>query len=141
MDDQEPEELPDNCGTCGIFGWRARLTRLVSSIAEEKLADSSAANAALSAQLENIAPQLAALEKALSESCSKLKEEQKLCRQAEHAQDKLEARYFETEGSLAAIREEYDAVHEELALTVVFIVSFPMYPTDRSFFIPILHNT
>jgi len=82
---------------------------------QEKLADSSAANAALSAQLENIAPQLAALEKALSESRSKLKEEQKLRRQAEHAQDELEAKYRETEGSLAAIREECDAVHEELA--------------------------
>ena len=83
--------------------------------AEEKLADSSAANAALSAQLENIAPQLAALEKALSESRYKLKEEQKLRRQAEHAQDELEAKFREAEGSLIAVREECDAVHEELA--------------------------
>jgi kinesin family protein C2/C3 len=82
---------------------------------EEKLADSSAANAALSAQLENIAPQLAALEKALSESRSKLKEEQKLRRQAEQAQDELEAKYREAEGSLVALRDETDAVHEELA--------------------------
>ncbi|KAL3922853.1 MAG: hypothetical protein SGILL_001981 [Bacillariaceae sp.] len=82
---------------------------------QEKLADSSAANAALSAQLENIAPQLAALEKALSESRAKLKEEQKLRRQAEQAQDDLEAKYREAEGSLAAIRDETDAVHEELA--------------------------
>jgi kinesin family protein C2/C3 len=84
-------------------------------VTEEKLADSSAANAALSAQLENIAPQLAALEKALSESRSKLKEEQKLRRQAEHAQDELEAKFREAEGSLIAVREECDAVHEELA--------------------------
>jgi chromosome segregation ATPase len=83
--------------------------------AEEKLADSSSANAALSAQLENIAPQLAALEKALSESRSKLKEEQKLRRHAEQAQDELEAKYRESEGSLLAVREECDAVHEELA--------------------------
>ncbi|KAG7361683.1 kinesin motor domain containing protein [Nitzschia inconspicua] len=82
---------------------------------QEKLADSSAANAALSAQLENIAPQLAALEKALSESRAKLKEEQKLRRQAEQAQDELEAKYREAEGSLAALRDETDAVHEELA--------------------------
>eukprot|EP00429_Kryptoperidinium_foliaceum_P008054 CAMPEP_0176025274 /NCGR_PEP_ID=MMETSP0120_2-20121206/12362_1 /TAXON_ID=160619 /ORGANISM="Kryptoperidinium foliaceum, Strain CCMP 1326" /LENGTH=1344 /DNA_ID=CAMNT_0017358457 /DNA_START=129 /DNA_END=4163 /DNA_ORIENTATION=+ len=82
---------------------------------QEKLADSSAANAALSAQLENIAPQLAALEKALSESRSKLKEEQKLRRQAEQAQDELEAKFREAEGSLIAVREECDAVHEELA--------------------------
>lgn len=79
------------------------------------MADSSAANAALSAQLENIAPQLAALEKALSESRSKLKEEQKLRRQAEQAQDELEAKYREAEGSLVAVRDECDAVHEELA--------------------------
>eukprot|EP00980_Cylindrotheca_fusiformis_P004607 scaffold982_cov139-Cylindrotheca_fusiformis.AAC.20 len=82
---------------------------------QEKLADSSAANAALSAQLENIAPQLAALEKALSESRSKLKEEQKLRRQAEQAQDEVEAKFREAEGSLLAVREECDAVHEELA--------------------------
>jgi len=82
---------------------------------QEKLADSSAANAALSAQLENIAPQLAALEKALSESRLRLKEEQKLRRQAEQAQDELEATYREAEGSLLAVREECDAVHEELA--------------------------
>lgn len=82
---------------------------------EEKLADSSAANAALSAQLENIAPQLAALEKALSDSRSKLKEEQKLRRQAEQVQDELEAKYREAEGSLVAVRDECDAVHEELA--------------------------
>lgn len=82
---------------------------------QEKLADSSAANAALSSQLENIAPQLASLEKALSESRTKLKEEQKMRRQAEQAQDELEAKYREAEGSLAAVREECDAVHEELA--------------------------
>jgi chromosome segregation ATPase len=69
----------------------------------------------LSSQLENIAPQLASLEKALSESRSKLKEEQKLRRQAEQAQDELEARYREADGSLLAVREECDAVHEELA--------------------------
>ncbi len=36
-------------------------------------------------------------------------------RQAEHAQDELEAKYRETEGSLIAVKEECDAVHEELA--------------------------
>lgn len=69
----------------------------------------------MSAQLENIAPQLAALEKALSESRNKLKEEQKLRRQAEQAQDEVEAKFREAEGSLLAVREECDAVHEELA--------------------------
>lgn len=84
-------------------------------IAEEKLADSSAANAALSGQLENIAPQLASLEKALSDSRAKLKVEQKLRRQAEQDQDELEAKYREVEGNHLAIRDECDAVHEELA--------------------------
>jgi len=82
---------------------------------QEKLADSSAANAALSGQLENIAPQLASLEKALSDSRAKLKVEQKLRRQAEQDQDELEAKYRETEGNLLSIRDECDAVHEELA--------------------------
>lgn len=82
---------------------------------QEKLADSSAANAALSGQLENIAPQLASLEKALSDSRAKLKVEQKLRRQAEQDQDELEAKYREVEGNLMAIRDECDAVHEELA--------------------------
>jgi len=82
---------------------------------QEKLADSSAANAALSGQLENIAPQLASLEKALSDSRAKLKVEQKLRRQAEQDQDELEAKYREVEGNLLAIRDECDAVHEELA--------------------------
>jgi kinesin family protein C2/C3 len=44
-----------------------------------------------------------------------LKEEQKLRRQAEQAQDEMEAKYREAEGSLSAIRDECDAVHEELA--------------------------
>mmetsp|Transcript_19674 Transcript_19674/g.42771 ORF Transcript_19674/g.42771 Transcript_19674/m.42771 type:complete len:1345 (-) Transcript_19674:2407-6441(-) len=82
---------------------------------QEKLADSSAANAALSGQLENIAPQLASLEKALSDSRAKLKVEQKLRRQAEQDQDELEAKYREEEGNLMSIRDECDAVHEELA--------------------------
>lgn len=82
---------------------------------QEKLADSSAANAALSGQLENIAPQLASLEKALSDSRAKLKVEQKLRRQAESDQDDLEAKYREVEGNLLSIRDECDAVHEELA--------------------------
>jgi len=82
---------------------------------QEKLADSSAANAALSGQLENIAPQLASLEKALSDSRAKLKVEQKLRRLAEQDQDELEAKYREVEGKSFAIRDECDAVHEELA--------------------------
>lgn len=82
---------------------------------QEKLADSSAANAALSGQLENIAPQLASLEKALSDSRAKLKVEQKLRRQAEQDSDELEAKYREVEGNLMGIRDECDAVHEELA--------------------------
>ncbi len=69
----------------------------------------------MSGQLENIAPQLASLEKALSDSRAKLKVEQKLRRQAEQDQDELEAKYREVEGNLLSIRDECDAVHEELA--------------------------
>ena len=61
-------------------------------LTEEKLAESTAANAALSAQLENIAPQLASLESGLTESRHKLKEEQKLRRAAEQAQDEADQR-------------------------------------------------
>lgn len=69
----------------------------------------------MSGQLENIAPQLASLEKALSDSRAKLKVEQKLRRNAEQDQDELEAKYREVEGNLLSIRDECDAVHEELA--------------------------
>lgn len=84
-------------------------------ITEEKLAESTSANSALSAQLENIAPQLTQLETSLTESRHKLKQEQKLRRQAEQAQDDAEVRYREMDQSLAGIREECDVVHEELA--------------------------
>lgn len=82
---------------------------------EVKLSESNAANAALSAQLENISPQLASLETALSSSRQKLKDEQKQRRAAEQAQDEADNRVRELEQSLLTIREECDAVHEELA--------------------------
>jgi kinesin family protein C2/C3 len=85
------------------------------NFAEEKLAESTAANAALSAQLENISPQLASLEQALTESRTKLREEQKLRRAAENAQDEADQRVRELEQSLQQAREECDDVHEELA--------------------------
>ena len=79
------------------------------------MAESTAANAALSAQLENIAPQLASLETALSESRRKLKQEQNWRRTAEQAQDEADQRVREMEQSLQQVREECDVVHEELA--------------------------
>jgi kinesin family protein C2/C3 len=82
---------------------------------EEKLAESSAANAALSSQLENIAPQLASLEKSLSDTKHKLEIEQQLRRQAELAQDEAEARAREAEAALTGLREECDQAHEQLA--------------------------
>jgi chromosome segregation ATPase len=82
---------------------------------EEKLADSAAANAALSSQLENIAPQLASLERALEDTQSRLELEQHLRRTAELTQDEAEARMREAEGMLASIQDECDAAHEELA--------------------------
>lgn len=82
---------------------------------EEKLAESTAANAALSSQLENISPQLTQLETALTESRHKLKKEQQVRRTAEQAQDEAEVRLREMEQSVAQVREECDVVHEELA--------------------------
>ena len=82
---------------------------------EDKLGESTSANAVLSAQLENISPQLASLEAALSGSRLKLKEEQKLRRQSEQAQDEADQRLRELEQSLQTLREECDDIHEELA--------------------------
>lgn len=82
---------------------------------EEKLAESSAANAALSMQLENIAPQLTSLENSLTDSRRQWKEEQRLRRQAEQAQEIAEGRLRELDGSIQQMQRENDALHEELA--------------------------
>jgi kinesin family member C2/C3 len=79
------------------------------------LAESSAANAALSMQLENIAPQLTSLENSLTDSRRQWKEEQRLRRHAEQAQEMAEARLREVEGSVHQLQRENDALHEELA--------------------------
>jgi kinesin family member C2/C3 len=84
-------------------------------VTEEKLAESTAANAALSAQLENLSPQISNLETSLSASRQKVKEEQALRRQAEQKQDEADQRVRELEQSIQTLREECDAVHEELA--------------------------
>jgi chromosome segregation ATPase len=85
------------------------------SLIEAKHAESTAANLALSAQLENISPQLVSLESALSASRSKLKEEQALRRAAEQAQDDADQRLRALEQTLQTVRDECDAAHEELA--------------------------
>eukprot|EP00978_Attheya_sp_CCMP212_P004357 scaffold9504_cov49-Attheya_sp.AAC.3 len=82
---------------------------------QEKLAESSAANATLANQLENITPQLSSLEKALSSAQTKLENETALRRQAEQAQDEAEARAREAEGALSGVKDECDLAHEELA--------------------------
>mmetsp|Transcript_22817 Transcript_22817/g.43397 ORF Transcript_22817/g.43397 Transcript_22817/m.43397 type:complete len:1375 (+) Transcript_22817:150-4274(+) len=82
---------------------------------QEKLAESTSANAVLSQQLENMGPQISSLEVSLTEARQKLKEEQKLRRAAEQAQDDTDQRLREMEQSLAQMREENDLVHEELA--------------------------
>ena len=84
-------------------------------IAEEKLAESTSANAVLSQQLENMGPQISSLEVTLTEARQKLKEEQKARRAAEQAQDEADQRIREMEQTMAQIREENDLVHEELA--------------------------
>jgi kinesin family member C2/C3 len=97
-----------------LFSFFRRLL-LYTHFTEEKLAESTAANGALSAQLENISPQLNSLENSLNEARHKLKEEQKLRRAAEQAQDEADQRLREMEQSLAHLREECDMAHEELA--------------------------
>lgn len=82
---------------------------------QEKLAESTAANAALSSQLENIGPQLTSLETALTETRAKVKQEQRLRRAAEQGQDEAEQRLRENEVAMQTLREENDALHEEVA--------------------------
>ena len=79
------------------------------------MAESTAANAALSSQLENISPQLSSLEVALSNARHKLKEEQSLRRQAEQAQDDADQKIRTLEQTVTSLREECDDIHEELA--------------------------
>lgn len=69
----------------------------------------------MSAQLQNIGPQLTSLETALTESRNKLKKEQQLRRQAEQGQDEAESRMRELEHAMQNVKEECDVVHEELA--------------------------
>ncbi len=82
---------------------------------EEKLAESSGANAALIAQLESLNPQLSQLERALSDTKKKLETESSSRRQAELAQEEAESRAREAEASLESLRTESDQVHEQLA--------------------------
>mmetsp|Transcript_23736 Transcript_23736/g.36661 ORF Transcript_23736/g.36661 Transcript_23736/m.36661 type:complete len:1384 (+) Transcript_23736:91-4242(+) len=82
---------------------------------QEKLSESSLANAALSSQLENIAPQLQSLEKALEDIKTKYDEEAKLRREAEMAHEDAEARFREAQGTLQNLKDDCDAAHEELA--------------------------
>jgi chromosome segregation ATPase len=78
-----------------------------------KLAQSAAANEALSNQLESMDPLLLSLENALSSSKSKLKQEQTLRRQAELAQVEMEARHQEDESNLISLREDNEALRSE----------------------------
>merc|ERR1719223_2596523 len=82
---------------------------------QEKLAESSSANAALIGQLESLNPQLSSLETNLSETKKKHDAESALRRQSELAQDEAEARAREAEASLEALRSENDDVHEQSA--------------------------
>lgn len=82
---------------------------------QEKLSESTQANAVLSAQLENISPQLTSLETALSNSRQKLKEEQKLRRAAEQSSDENDQKFRELEQTVNSLKEELDELHEELA--------------------------
>eukprot|EP00554_Chaetoceros_debilis_P002394 CAMPEP_0194083292 /NCGR_PEP_ID=MMETSP0149-20130528/8887_1 /TAXON_ID=122233 /ORGANISM="Chaetoceros debilis, Strain MM31A-1" /LENGTH=1367 /DNA_ID=CAMNT_0038765669 /DNA_START=178 /DNA_END=4281 /DNA_ORIENTATION=+ len=82
---------------------------------QEKLAESSAANAALISQLESLNPQLSSLEKALSETKKRLEAESATRRKSELSQDEAEARAREAEASLEKFQVENEQVHEQLA--------------------------
>lgn len=82
---------------------------------QEKLAESSDANMALVAQLENVNPQLLSLEKALAAAKAELEKESSLRRQAELRQDEDQSRSREKDGEIDALRDERDSLHEQLA--------------------------
>lgn len=82
---------------------------------QEKLAESSAANAALISQLESLNPQLSSLEKALSTTKSRLENESSLRRQAELQQEEAHSRAREAEGTLEKLKSENEEAHEQLA--------------------------
>ncbi|KAI2507836.1 hypothetical protein MHU86_6616 [Fragilaria crotonensis] len=82
---------------------------------QSKLAESSAANAALSSQLESMAPQLTQLESALTHTKLQLETSQSQLRHAENKAEECESRLREVEASLATMRDDADAAHEELA--------------------------
>lgn len=83
--------------------------------AEDKLAESSAANATLAAQIEEMTPQLSSLEKALADAKAELSKEREMRRSAELAQDEAEAKARELEGTVTKLREENDDAIEQLA--------------------------
>lgn len=81
---------------------------------QEKLAESSAANAALIAQLESLNPQLSSLEKALQETKQKLETEASLRRDAELLAEDLQSKTREVEGSLEKLNAENEELREQL---------------------------
>eukprot|EP00560_Eucampia_antarctica_P010083 CAMPEP_0197828874 /NCGR_PEP_ID=MMETSP1437-20131217/5383_1 /TAXON_ID=49252 ORGANISM="Eucampia antarctica, Strain CCMP1452" /NCGR_SAMPLE_ID=MMETSP1437 /ASSEMBLY_ACC=CAM_ASM_001096 /LENGTH=577 /DNA_ID=CAMNT_0043430283 /DNA_START=111 /DNA_END=1840 /DNA_ORIENTATION=+ len=82
---------------------------------QDKLAESSSANMALVAQLENVNPQLSSLERALGQTKAKLEKESALRRQVELTQDEAQARTREADGAIDALKAECDDAHEQLA--------------------------
>eukprot|EP00557_Chaetoceros_sp_GSL56_P006891 CAMPEP_0176496492 /NCGR_PEP_ID=MMETSP0200_2-20121128/11222_1 /TAXON_ID=947934 /ORGANISM="Chaetoceros sp., Strain GSL56" /LENGTH=1362 /DNA_ID=CAMNT_0017894447 /DNA_START=499 /DNA_END=4587 /DNA_ORIENTATION=+ len=82
---------------------------------QEKLAESSAANAALISQLESLNPQLSSLEKALSDTKAKLETESSLRRDTELELEEAQARARESEGTIEKLKAENEEIHEQLA--------------------------
>lgn len=79
------------------------------------MAESSAANAALIAQLESLNPQLSSLEKALSDTKAKLEMESSLRRDTELELEEAQARARESEGTIEKLKSENEEIHEQLA--------------------------
>ena len=82
---------------------------------QKKLEVSNASNFALVAHLESVTPQLLGLEKEIQQLGLKLEDEVILRRQAEQEQDKAESARRAAESMVQRLKEENDALHEELA--------------------------
>lgn len=81
---------------------------------QEKLAESSAANAALISQLESLNPQLSSLERALQETKQKLETEISLRRDAEVLAEDFQSKFREMEGSVERLTNENEELREQL---------------------------
>lgn len=82
---------------------------------QRRLGESSHTNQTLSAQLENVTPQLSSLERALAKANEALSQETENRRRAETRQDEAEARARAADGTIERLRDENDRALQEVA--------------------------